>query len=110
METAQRLQPDDPLALSFLAYAYAVTGRRPDTLKILQRLDELEGSRYVSRIVRAYIYAGLGDKDKAFEWLEKAYQERSDSLAWFRFDPESKGLQSDPRFAALMRKIGFTEP
>jgi hypothetical protein len=57
-----------------------------------------------------YVYAGLGDKDKAFEWLEKAYEERSDSLAWFRFDPESKSLRSDPRFAVLMRKIGFTEP
>jgi hypothetical protein len=70
----------------------------------------MEKRRYVSRFAHVYIYIGLGDKDKAFEWLEKAYQERSDSLAWFRFDPESKTLQSDPRFAALMRKIGFTEP
>ena len=51
-----------------------------------------------------------GTRTKAFEWLEKAYQERSDSLAWFRKDPESKSLQADPRFAVLMRKIGFTEP
>jgi len=65
---------------------------------------------YVSRIARVYVYAGLVGKDKAFEWLEKAYQERSDALAWFRQEPESKGLQSDPRFAVLMRKIGFTEP
>ena len=110
METALRLNPDDPFGLGFLGYAYAVTGRRPDALKVLQRLDEMEKRRFVSRIARAYVYAGLGDKDKAFEWLEKAYQERSDSLAWFRNDPESKSLQSDPRFAALMRKIGFTEP
>ena len=110
METALRLNPDDPFGLGFLGYAYAVTGRRPDALKVLQRLDEMEKRRFVSRIARAYVYTGLGDKDKAFEWLEKAYQERSDSLAWFRNDPESKTLQSDPRFAALMRKIGFTEP
>jgi tetratricopeptide (TPR) repeat protein len=110
MEIAQRLQPDDPLALSFLGYAYAVTGRRPDALKVLQRLDDLEKHRFVSTISRVYVYAGLGDKEKAFEWLDKAYQARSDSLAWFRFDPESKGLRTDPRFAILMRKIGFTEP
>jgi TolB-like protein/Flp pilus assembly protein TadD len=110
METGLRFGPDDPLGLGFTGYVYAVTGRRADALKILQRLDELEKHRFISTISRVYVYAGLGDKDKAFEWLEKAYQERSDSLAWFRFDPESKSLRSDPRFAALMRKVGFTEP
>jgi serine/threonine-protein kinase len=110
METGLRFGPDDPLGLGFTGYVYAVTGRRADALKILQRLDELQKRRFISTISRVYVYAGLGDKDKAFEWLEKAYQERSDSLAWFRFDPESKSLRSDPRFAALMRKIGFTEP
>jgi serine/threonine-protein kinase len=110
METALRLQPDDPLGLGFVGYAYAVTGRRPDALKILQKLDALGKHRFVSTISRVYVYAGLGDKDKAFEWLEKAYQERSDSLAWFHNDPESKSLHDDPRFAPLMRKIGFTGP
>jgi len=107
METGLRFGPDDPLGLGFAGYVYAVTGRRADALKILQRLDELQKRRFISTISRVYVYAGLGDKDKAFEWLEKAYEERSDSLAWFRFDPESKSLQSDPRFAVLMRKIGF---
>jgi tetratricopeptide (TPR) repeat protein len=110
METGESLNPDDSYALGYLGYAYAATGRRPDALKILQRVDEMEKHRYVSRFAHVYIYTGLGDKDKAFEWLEKAYQERSDSLAWFRFDPESKNLQSDSRFAALMRKVGFAEP
>ena len=110
MEAAERLNSEDSYVLGYLGYGYAVTGRGPDALKMLQRLDDMEKHRYVSRIARVYIYAGLGDKDKAFEWLEKAYEERSDSLAWFRFDPESKGLQSDPRFAALMRKVGFTQP
>jgi serine/threonine-protein kinase len=110
MEVAHRLDPDDSIVLGFLGYGYAVTGRRADALKTLETLDEMEKKHYVSRIARAYVYAGLGDKDKAFEWLEKAYQERSDSLAWFRKAPESKSLQSDPRFAVLMRKMGFTEP
>src|SRR5437773_3251935 len=110
METAQRSDPDNPLVIGLLGYGYAVTGRRADALKSLQTLDEIEKKHYVSRISRVYVYAGLGDKDKAFEWLEKAYQERSDLLAWFRKDPESESLQSDPRFVALMRKIGFTEP
>jgi serine/threonine-protein kinase len=110
MEVAHRGEPDEPLVLGLLGYGYAVTGRRADALKTLETLDEMEKKHYVSGIARVYVYAGLGDKDKAFEWLEKAYQERSDSLAWFRKAPESKSLQADPRFAVLMRKIGFTEP
>jgi serine/threonine-protein kinase len=110
MEVAHRGEPDEPLVLGLLGYGYAVTGRRADALKTLETLDEMEKRHYVSGIARVYVYAGLGDKDKAFEWLEKAYQERSDSLAWFRKAPESKSLQADPRFAVLMRKIGFTEP
>ena len=110
IETGLRFGPDDPLGLGFAGYVYAVAGRRADALKILRRLDELQKRRFISTISRVYVYAGLGDKDKAFEWLEKAYQERSDSLAWFRFDPESKSLRADPRFGALMRKVGFTEP
>ena len=110
MEVTHRGEPDHPIVLGLLGYGYAVTGRRGDALKTLQDLDEIEKKHYVSRIARVYVYAGLGDKDKAFEWLEKAYQERSDSLAWFRKDPESKSLQADPHFAVLMRKIGFTEP
>lgn len=110
METAHRIAPDDPTLLGFLGNGYAAVGRRADALKVLDNLDAMEKQRYVSRIARVYIYAGLGDNDKAFEWLEKAYQERSDTLAWFRNDLESKSLQSDPRFAALMRKVGFTGP
>ncbi|PYL02047.1 MAG: hypothetical protein DME31_10185, partial [Verrucomicrobia bacterium] len=109
LEKARHDGPDDAFVLGLLGYGYAVTGRRADALKILQRFDEMERHRYVSRAARVYVYAGLGDKDKAFEWLEKAYQERSDALAWFRQEPESKSLRTDPRFAVLMRKIGFTE-
>ena len=109
LEAARRDEPDDVFVLGLLGYGYAVTGRPADALKILQRFDEMEKRRYVSRAARVYVYAGLGDKDKAFEWLEKAYQERSDALAWFRKEPESKSLRSDPRFDVLMRKIGFTE-
>jgi len=110
METARQDGPDDVFVLGLLGYGYAVTGRRADAFKVLQSLDEMEKHRYVSSAARVYVYAGLSDKDKAFEWLEKAYQERSDALAWFRQEPESKSLRSDPRFAVLMRKIGFTEP
>jgi TolB-like protein/Tfp pilus assembly protein PilF len=110
LETARRDEPDDVFVLGLLGYGYAVTGRRADAFKVLQSFDEMEKRRYVSRAARIYVYAGLGDKDKAFEWLEKAYQERSDALAWFRQEPESQSLRTDPRFAALMHKVGFNSP
>jgi hypothetical protein len=65
---------------------------------------------YVSRYMIATIYTGLGDKDKAFSFLEKAYQERSPDIPYFlkadlRLDP----LRSDPRFQDLMHRVGLTQ-
>jgi hypothetical protein len=53
------------------------------------------------------IYAGLDDKDQAFAWLEKAYSERSAWISWLKVDPKFDSLRSDPRFADLMRRVGF---
>jgi hypothetical protein len=57
----------------------------------------------------AGIYAILGDNEQAFAWLEKAYQESDDFLVFVNIQPQFENVPSDPRFAALMRKIGFTE-
>ena len=60
-----------------LGYGYAVTGRRAEAEKILDKLNELSKQKYVSTAWMAKIYSGLGEKDRAFEWLEKAYEDRS---------------------------------
>ncbi len=57
----------------------------------------------------AYVYAALGEADAAFEWLEKAYERRQMGLTLMRADPRSDPLRSDPRFADLLRRIGFPE-
>ncbi len=85
-----------------LALALELLEEHRDAFRTLQNLDEMEKSQYISRMARAAIGVGLGDKDKAFEWLEKAFQERSDALAGFR-----KDLQSDPRFAELRKSLGL---
>ena len=56
----------------------------------------------------AVIYVGLGDKDHAFDWLDKAYAERSSWMSWLKVDPRLDSLRSDPRFDALVRKVGFS--
>jgi len=55
----------------------------------------------------ALVYTGLGDKDKAFEWLENAYNERNHWLIWIKVEPRFDSLRSDPRFTDLLRRIGL---
>ena len=109
METAERLNSDDSYVLGFLGYAYAVTDRRPAASKVLQHLDELEQRRFVSCIARVYVYAGLGDKDKAFEWLEKAYEDHSTWLTYIKADPRFDSIRDDPRYRDLLRRMRLPE-
>jgi eukaryotic-like serine/threonine-protein kinase len=105
LEKAVAISPGDTLALSGLGYAYAAAGRRLEAQKVLDQLNEISKQEYVPAVYRAPIYAALGEKDKAFEWLEKAYEERSigDIQAVPVYDP----LRSDPRFADLLRRMNL---
>jgi serine/threonine protein kinase/tetratricopeptide (TPR) repeat protein len=94
-------------SLALLGIAYAAAGRRADALKALDQLIELSKTRYVSAFSFARIYAGLGQKDKTFEWLEKSYEERSLLLVFVRVFPDLDPLRSDPRFADLLRRMNL---
>jgi tetratricopeptide (TPR) repeat protein len=98
----------DPSAA--LAHAYAALGRRAEAEKILGELERQSQTGYVSPYMIAAIYAGLGNKDRAFEFLEKAYQERSSDLPYFiKADLRIDNLRSDPRFQDLMRHVGLLQ-
>ena len=88
-----------------LGYAYAVSGNRAEAEKVLGHLRSLATQKYVPPFTIALIYSGLGDKDQAFAWLEKAYGERSVWLTWLKVDPKFDSLRTDPRFADLLRRI-----
>jgi hypothetical protein len=78
------------------------------TKKILSEFLRQSKTRYVSPYMIATVYAGLGDKDKAFEYLENAYQEKSSDLPYFlRADLRIDNLRSDPRFQDLLRRMNF---
>jgi tetratricopeptide (TPR) repeat protein len=97
---------NDPTAA--LAYAYARIGRRAEAKKILRELLELSKTGHVSPYMIATVYAGLGDKDRAFEFLEKAYSERSADLSYFlKADLRMDSLRPDPRFQDLVSRMGF---
>ena len=93
-----------------LAYAYARTGKRAEAEEILRGLLERSKTSYVSPYMIATIYAGLGNKDKAFEFLEKAYDERSTDLSYFlKADLRMDTLRSDPRFQDLLHRMNFPQ-
>jgi eukaryotic-like serine/threonine-protein kinase len=96
----------DPTAA--LAHVYAVMGRRTEAEKILSELQARADKSYVSPYMLATIYAGLADKERALEYLEKAYQERSSDILYFlKADLRIDNLRSDPRFADLLRRMNF---
>ena len=97
---------DDVRNIAALGYAYALAGKRAEARKVIEDLAELSKGRYVSSYFIAGIYAGLRERDQAFAWLEKAYQERQPSLTLMDVDPLFDPLRSDPRFTALVRRVG----
>ena len=90
-----------------LGHAYAVSGQRDRAQKVLVELKQLMKRRYVAPFEVAVIYVGLGDKDQTFEWLERAYQDRSHWLIWLKIDPRFDSLRSDPRYQDLLRRMGL---
>ncbi|MFQ5816610.1 MAG: protein kinase [Terriglobia bacterium] len=109
LEKAVTLSESVPIYVAGLGHAYALAGKRSEALKIL---DQLQGQTTLmppSPFDMALVYIGLGDKEKAFEWLEKAYEERSMRLVFLKEGPRFDSLRSDPRFQDLLRRMNFPE-
>ena len=100
---------DDPFIQALLGRAYALSGRRTEALKILEKLKADSAHRYVPAYSYVMIYIGLGDKDQAFAWLEKEVAEHSFNPPYYRVDPMLDPLRSDPRFADLLRRVGLPQ-
>jgi tetratricopeptide (TPR) repeat protein len=108
-EKAVELSERTPGALGILGLAYGLAGRKGEANQILNELLKLNESRYVTPAALVNVYIGLGDKDQAFAWLEKAYQEKSNYVAFLKVFPILDPIRSDPRFADLVRRIGLPE-
>jgi tetratricopeptide (TPR) repeat protein len=83
------------------AHALALSGDTSKALAELDSLAELSKERYISSYHIAAIYVALKDKDLAFKWLEKAYQQRADWMVFLAIDPRFDSLHSDPKFVDL---------
>ena len=97
----------NPDSRALLGYAYAVAGKRTEGQKIVSELEQSAAEKYVSSFPLAVAYTGLGDKDRAFEALEKAYEERSWGMGTLRVNPVFDPIRSDPRFVALLRRVNL---
>jgi serine/threonine-protein kinase len=97
----------DPLMIAWVGRVHAVSGRRREAEAVLDQMIEEAGKQYVSPYLIAMIYAGLGEKDRAYEWLERMYEERSYYVTWLKVDPVFDPLRAEPRFQDLLRRIGL---
>ena len=92
-----------------LGHAYALSGKKEEALAIIEDLKKQSEQQYIPAVSLALVYAGLGDKEQAFAWLEKGYQERGFQMQWLNDEPRWDSLRSDPRFADLVKRIGLNQ-
>jgi serine/threonine-protein kinase len=109
IQTARSLL-DGPLPLAALGHAHAAAGDEREARMILRELERLSGERYVCPYDVAGIHVGLGDVDEAFRCLERACEERSSWLIFLAAEPCFDALRADPRFDALLARIGLRPP
>jgi TolB-like protein/DNA-binding winged helix-turn-helix (wHTH) protein/Tfp pilus assembly protein PilF len=103
------LSKGNPEATAALGHAYAVSGQKGEAQRVLNELKEYSKHQYLSPDNVALIYVGLGEKNQAFEQLEKAYYERAGQLIYLHVDQRFDSLRSDPRFQDLKRRIGLAQ-
>ncbi len=107
LQQARTLAPHRPEMAAALGYSYAVSGRRDEAQQVL---DELKGKplRKDMAYCIALIYAGLGEREQAFEWLQRSYQNRDIYMILrLNVEPKFDALRSDPRFIDLLRSVGL---
>jgi eukaryotic-like serine/threonine-protein kinase len=108
LRKALELSEGDSNELAALANAYAISHQAGEAQKLLDQLKERSSQTYVQPSLIATIYVGLGQRDQALDWLQKAYEDRSAGLVYLKIDPAFDDIRSDPRFVDLLRRIGLT--
>jgi tetratricopeptide (TPR) repeat protein len=107
---AERLLLGDFEGLGNVGQVYARAGRKEDALRLLRKIHQQSRATAEGGLIAlAVVYTGLGEKDEAFAWLEKAFQRRNPGLYGVRWHPWFDPLRGDPRFQDLLRRMNFPE-
>ncbi len=106
-QMAREVSNDNPWALAYLGHAFGASGQEEKATAIIRELEQLSTQRYVSGYDIALVYAGMGNKQEALAWLERAYKERSDWIVWLKVDQRFDALRGDPQFQKLIQRVGF---
>jgi Flp pilus assembly protein TadD len=106
-QKAQEMSPRRAHWAASLAELYVKSGRRAEAEKMLTEWSQRPGREFGHAESMAMINLGLDNKDEAFRWLEQAYREKWSRLAWIKIDPEYDSLRGDPRFSALIGRMGL---
>ncbi|MCG6957706.1 MAG: protein kinase [Gemmatimonadetes bacterium] len=109
LERAVSLVPDNPMFLAQLGQAYGMVGEIDEAHRILRQVQDMSRQRHVSSYHLAYVYTGLGEKEKAIDCLEEAYAERAGGLYGVKGSFLFRTLHGHPRFTRLMRKMNLEE-
>jgi TolB-like protein/DNA-binding winged helix-turn-helix (wHTH) protein/Tfp pilus assembly protein PilF len=109
LQKAVSISHDSPQMLGALGHAYGASGNRSEAEKVLAQLMEQSKRQYVSPFYVAIVYVGLPENDKALDWLEKAYQDRSNAIVFGKVDPQLDPLRSTPRFQALLHRLALQD-
>ncbi|MEO8369902.1 MAG: protein kinase [Candidatus Solibacter sp.] len=104
---ALQLSDGDTNDLAALGLAMAASKQPADARKILDQLKERSQQTYVQPMWPAVIHIALGETDRAFEWMQRAYEDRSAWLVYLKVDPLFDNVRQDPRFAELTRRVGL---
>src|ERR1700730_2308205 len=110
LQTAAQLANHSTETLAALGTGYAMAGTAAEAHRIVEQLQASQAEHYVMPYSIAKIYAASGDKDRTFDWLERAYQEGTPDLIELNSEPVFDGLRGEPKFSELMRRIGFRVP
>lgn len=108
MEKSRSLDKN-PSVSGYLGFAYATAGNKADAQRVLEEMIEQSKQRYVPAYSIAIIYAGMNDKEQAFEWLNKAFADRSFYIALLNFEQTLDNLRPDPRFKELLRRANLPQ-
>ena len=98
-----------PIALGFWGYALGVAGKRDEALAVAKELEQKYAAKEMDGVRIASVYLGLGDKDKAFEWLNKEFELQRPTMMEMQLELEFRSVRNDPRYKDLLRRMGLPE-